>query len=71
MPNSALNTAEQFTPQSVKTNLLGLSVSKLGDFFEQLGEKRFRATQMVKWIHQMGECDFDQDKKVIFFEESG
>jgi 23S rRNA (adenine2503-C2)-methyltransferase len=60
MPDSALNSAEQFTPQSVKTNLLGLSVSKLGDFFEQLGEKRFRATQMVKWIHQMGECDFDQ-----------
>ena len=60
MPDSALNTAEQFMPQSVKTNLLGLSVSKLGDFFEQLGEKRFRATQMVKWIHQMGECDFDQ-----------
>ncbi|MGB0459197.1 MAG: 23S rRNA (adenine(2503)-C(2))-methyltransferase RlmN, partial [Porticoccaceae bacterium] len=25
-----------------------------------LGEKRFRATQMVKWIHQMGEQDFDQ-----------
>ena len=60
MPDSALNSAEQYTPQSVKTNLLGLSVSKLGDFFEQLGEKRFRATQMVKWIHQMGECDFDQ-----------
>jgi 23S rRNA (adenine2503-C2)-methyltransferase len=60
MPDSALNTAEQFTPQLVKTNLLGLSVSKLGDFFEQLGEKRFRATQMVKWIHQMGERDFDQ-----------
>ena len=60
MPDSALNTPEQFTPQLVKTNLLGLSVSKLGDFFEQLGEKRFRATQMVKWIHQMGEQDFDQ-----------
>jgi 23S rRNA (adenine2503-C2)-methyltransferase len=60
MPDSALNSAEQYTPQSVKTNLLGLSVSKLGDFFEQLGEKRFRATQMVKWIHQMGEQDFDQ-----------
>lgn len=60
MPDSALNTAEQFTPQPVKTNLLGLSVSKLGDFFEQLGEKRFRATQMVKWIHQLGERDFDQ-----------
>ena len=60
MPDSALNSAEQYTPQLVKTNLLGLSVSKLGDFFEQLGEKRFRATQMVKWIHQMGEQDFDQ-----------
>jgi 23S rRNA (adenine2503-C2)-methyltransferase len=60
MPDSALNSAEQYTPQPVKTNLLGLSVSKLGDFFEQLGEKRFRATQMVKWIHQMGEQDFDQ-----------
>ncbi|HBD23416.1 MAG TPA: 23S rRNA (adenine(2503)-C(2))-methyltransferase RlmN [Oceanospirillaceae bacterium] len=60
MPDSALNTAEQYTPQPVKTNLLGLSVSKLGDFFEQLGEKRFRATQMVKWIHQMGERDFDK-----------
>ena len=60
MPDSALNTAKQFTPQPVKTNLLGLSVSKLGDYFEQLGEKRFRATQMVKWIHQMGERDFDQ-----------
>jgi len=60
MPDSALNTTEQFVPQPVKTNLLGLSVSKLGDFFEQLGEKRFRATQMVKWIHQMGERDFDQ-----------
>ena len=60
MPDSALNTTEQFRPQPVKTNLLGLSVSKLGDFFEELGEKRFRATQMVKWIHQMGEQDFDQ-----------
>jgi 23S rRNA (adenine2503-C2)-methyltransferase len=60
MPDSALITTEQFVPQPVKTNLLGLSVSKLGDFFEQLGEKRFRATQMVKWIHQMGERDFDQ-----------
>ena len=47
-------------PQQVKTNLLGFSASKLGDFFEEIGEKRFRATQMIKWIHQMGECDLDQ-----------
>ena len=60
MPKSALNTTQQFQPQQEKVNLLGFSVSRLGDFFEQLGEKRFRATQMVKWIHQMGERDFDQ-----------
>jgi 23S rRNA (adenine2503-C2)-methyltransferase len=60
MPNSALNTTQQFQPQQEKVNLLGFSVSRLGDFFEQLGEKRFRATQVVKWIHQMGERDFDQ-----------
>ena len=47
-------------PQQVKTNLMGFSASKLGDFFEQIGEKRFRATQIIKWIHQMGECDIDQ-----------
>jgi hypothetical protein len=50
MPDSALNSAEQYTPQPVKTNLLGLSVSKLGDFFEQLGEKRFSR-------HTNGEVD--------------
>ena len=51
-------------PQQVKTNLLGFSASKLGDFFEEIGEKRFRATQMIKWIHQMGECDLDQMLKM-------
>src|SRR4029077_7855264 len=29
----------------------------LGDFCEQLGEKRFRATQLFRWIHQRGEHD--------------
>ena len=47
-------------PQKVKTNLLGFSASRLGDFFDEMGEKRFRATQIIKWIHQMGECDLDQ-----------
>jgi 23S rRNA (adenine2503-C2)-methyltransferase len=27
---------------------------------EQLGEKRFRATQLFRWIHQQGVDDFDQ-----------
>ena len=43
-----------------KENLLGLSMSQLGDWVEAIGEKRFRATQIIKWIHQMGECRFDK-----------
>ncbi len=42
----------------VKANLLGLSQSKLEAFFESLGQKRFRATQVLKWVHQMGVTDF-------------
>lgn len=43
-----------------KVNLLGLSPDKLKDFFASIGEKPFRAQQMLKWIHQMGESDFDK-----------
>ena len=43
---------------SDKVNLLGLSVDKLIAFFESIGEKRFRAIQVLKWIHQNGAEDF-------------
>lgn len=43
-----------------KVNLLGLSPDKLKEFFASIGEKPFRAQQMLKWIHQMGESDFDK-----------
>ncbi len=43
-----------------KVNLLGLSPEKLKAFFVSIGEKPFRAQQMLKWIHQMGESDFDK-----------
>jgi 23S rRNA (adenine2503-C2)-methyltransferase len=42
-----------------KVNLLGLSTSKLIDFFESIGEKRFRAIQVLKWVHQNGVDDFN------------
>lgn len=41
-----------------KINLLGLTQVKLEAFFLDLGEKRFRATQLLKWVHQLGETDF-------------
>ncbi len=40
-------------------NLLGLSPQCLVDFFEAIGERSFRATQLLKWVHQNGVSDFD------------
>ncbi len=44
--------------EAVKQNLLGLDASSLARFFEALGEKPFRARQVLRWIHQQGESDF-------------
>jgi 23S rRNA (adenine2503-C2)-methyltransferase len=41
-------------------NLLDFDLHGLAAFCEQLGEKRFRATQLFRWIHQRGACDFSQ-----------
>lgn len=41
------------------TNLLEFDLDGLAAFCEQLGEKRFRATQLFRWIHQRGASDFD------------
>jgi len=43
-----------------KINLLGMSQAKLETFFLSFGEKKFRATQVLKWIHQMGVDNFDE-----------
>ena len=39
-------------------NLLDFDLRGLAAFCEQLGEKRFRATQLFRWIHQRGAADF-------------
>ncbi|MFT3777212.1 MAG: 23S rRNA (adenine(2503)-C(2))-methyltransferase RlmN [Ottowia sp.] len=41
-------------------NLLDFDLDGLAAFCEGLGEKRFRATQLFRWIHQRGAADFDQ-----------
>ncbi|HQT43572.1 MAG TPA: bifunctional tRNA (adenosine(37)-C2)-methyltransferase TrmG/ribosomal RNA large subunit methyltransferase RlmN, partial [Halothiobacillus sp.] len=41
-------------------NLLGLSPQHLRDWFTELGEKPFRATQVLKWVHQRRVADFDE-----------
>jgi 23S rRNA (adenine2503-C2)-methyltransferase len=41
-------------------NLLDYDLEGLAAFCEGLGEKRFRATQLFRWIHQKGATDFVQ-----------
>jgi 23S rRNA (adenine2503-C2)-methyltransferase len=41
-------------------NLLDYDLEGLAVFCDQLGEKRFRATQLFRWIHQKGASDFDE-----------
>ncbi len=43
-----------------KVNLLNLNRDGMTQFFLELGEKPFRATQVMKWIHHMGVDDFEQ-----------
>ena len=46
--------------ESALINLLEFDRDALAAFCEQLGEKRFRATQLFRWIHQKGGADFSQ-----------
>jgi len=42
------------------SNLLDFDLEGLATFCAELGEKRFRATQLFRWIHQKGARDFGQ-----------
>ncbi len=41
-------------------NLLDFDLEGLAAWCEGLGEKRFRAVQLYRWIHQRGESDFEK-----------
>jgi 23S rRNA (adenine2503-C2)-methyltransferase len=43
----------------LRPNLLGLSREKMKALFSEIGEKPFRAQQIMQWIHQRGELDLD------------
>jgi len=43
-----------------KINLLGMDRASLEAFFVSLGEKPFRATQILQWIHQRGVANLDE-----------
>ncbi len=44
----------------MKVNLLDFDLEGLVAFCGLLGEKRYRATQLFRWIHQKGAADFGQ-----------
>lgn len=48
------------TEDKTKVNLLGYDLEHMKAFFTEMGEKSFRAVQLVKWIHQFGVDDFAQ-----------
>lgn len=43
-----------------RTNLLGLDLKGLERFFDEIGEKSFRARQLLQWIHQYRVVDFSE-----------
>lgn len=43
-----------------KVDLLGMDRSAMEAFFASIGEKPFRAGQVMKWIHQFGVSDFEE-----------
>jgi 23S rRNA (adenine2503-C2)-methyltransferase len=43
-----------------KINLIGLNRAAMRDFLVSIGEKPFRADQLLKWIHQQGMTEFSE-----------
>jgi 23S rRNA (adenine2503-C2)-methyltransferase len=50
---------EVVSAQPKKINLLDLTRDGLRAFFKEMGEKPFRAEQIMKWIYQQGVDDFE------------
>jgi len=46
------------SPRTAPVNLLGLSRDTLETFFAELGERPYRARQVLKWIHDRGVTEF-------------
>ena len=52
---------------AAKVNLLDLDRDGLERFFaDELGEKRFRAHQVMKWIYHRHVCDFAEMSYINF-----
>jgi len=52
-------TAVAASESQPRTNLLGMPLREMEQFFLELGEKKFRAQQVLKWIHHAGVIDIE------------
>ncbi|PKK82812.1 MAG: 23S rRNA (adenine(2503)-C(2))-methyltransferase RlmN [candidate division Zixibacteria bacterium HGW-Zixibacteria-1] len=43
-----------------KTNLLGVSLSELGQMMMEMGEKEYKSRQLFKWFYNLLESDFER-----------
>ena len=55
---NSLDNTDQSLPE--KVDLLGMDRKAMEAFFSSIGEKPFRAGQVMKWIHQFGVSDFEE-----------
>jgi 23S rRNA (adenine2503-C2)-methyltransferase len=59
LTNQDMQPAERYTCDG-KVDLLGMDRQAMETFFTEIGEKPFRAGQVMKWIHQFGVNEFDE-----------
>lgn len=57
--DSGCQTSAQATAPKEKINLLNLNRQAMRELFAEMGEKPFRADQLMKWIYHFGEDNFD------------
>ncbi|GAA6170384.1 bifunctional tRNA (adenosine(37)-C2)-methyltransferase TrmG/ribosomal RNA large subunit methyltransferase RlmN [Colwellia sp. KU-HH00111] len=55
-PENVIKSAKEYA----KINLLNLDHQGLRDYFASIGEKPFRADQIMKWMYHFGYSDFEQ-----------
>ena len=52
--------SQVMSAKPTKINLLNFNRAGLREYFSSIGERPFRADQVMKWIYQAGVSDFDQ-----------
>jgi 23S rRNA (adenine2503-C2)-methyltransferase len=60
MTSTIATTAGEPGVEQSRVNLLGMPLAEMEQFFLGIGEKKFRAQQVLKWIHHAGVSDIDE-----------